>query len=381
MKNIIFDLSVCQPIGSSKFHGGGVYGYIVFKKACELIPERLIAYYSKSRFIDNEIEHLIVSNQIKAINSDIVDLNTVIIQNSPGLVYSPLYIRDYNKLIDKGYEFIVTLHGLRSLEMNHDKYEYLYKDSSLFKCILKSTFLFKRLHNRYLESYRKLVESPNVELVTVSEHSRNSIKYYYPKAELSKIHVLYSPSTDDSNFDANINRGRTHYLIISANRWLKNAYRAIMAFDDLFEKGLIKKRDVIILGIDNNSKLLKNIKNRHLFIPKGYVNKDELEALYSNTYAFIYPSLNEGFGYPPLEAMKYGVPVIASPFASITEVCQDSVLYANPYSSAEIAMRIISLEDSEKYNYYSRKGEDQYRQVKKKQDQDLCNIINLLASK
>ncbi len=58
----------------------------------------------------------------------------------------------------------------------------------------------------------------------------------------------------------------------------------------------------------------------------GYVSDDELRALYSSCKAFVYPSLYEGFGLPPLEAMACGAPVIASRIPSITEVVGDAAL-------------------------------------------------------
>jgi len=62
----------------------------------------------------------------------------------------------------------------------------------------------------------------------------------------------------------------------------------------------------------------------------GYVNDDELRALYSSCRAFIYPSLYEGFGLPPLEAMACGAPVIASRIAALTETIGDAAILVDP---------------------------------------------------
>jgi glycosyltransferase involved in cell wall biosynthesis len=56
-------------------------------------------------------------------------------------------------------------------------------------------------------------------------------------------------------------------------------------------------------------------------------NDDKLINLYSSAAAFIYPSLYEGFGLPPLEAMKYGCPVLASDKGSIAEICSGGAIY------------------------------------------------------
>lgn len=67
-----------------------------------------------------------------------------------------------------------------------------------------------------------------------------------------------------------------------------------------------------------------------------YVSKQDLLHLYSGAYCFIFPSLYEGFGLPPLEAMSLGCPVITSNVSSLPEVCGDAALYVNPYSTDDI---------------------------------------------
>jgi glycosyltransferase involved in cell wall biosynthesis len=75
----------------------------------------------------------------------------------------------------------------------------------------------------------------------------------------------------------------------------------------------------------------------------GYVTDPELRALYQHATCLVYPSLYEGFGLPPLEAMACGCPVIASRVASLPEVCGDAALYCNPEDSGDIARAIRTL--------------------------------------
>jgi glycosyltransferase involved in cell wall biosynthesis len=69
----------------------------------------------------------------------------------------------------------------------------------------------------------------------------------------------------------------------------------------------------------------------------GRVGEDELPGLYGAAEAFVYPSLHEGFGLPPLEAMACGTPVLASRAASIPEVCGDAAEYVDPLDERSIA--------------------------------------------
>jgi len=75
----------------------------------------------------------------------------------------------------------------------------------------------------------------------------------------------------------------------------------------------------------------------------GYVTDEQLRALYEHAACFIYPSLYEGFGLPPLEAMACGCPVIVSDRASLPEVCGDAALYCDPHNPADIAEKIKQL--------------------------------------
>lgn len=75
----------------------------------------------------------------------------------------------------------------------------------------------------------------------------------------------------------------------------------------------------------------------------GYVSDSELKSLYQNAYCFVFPSFNEGFGLPPLEAMSLGCPVIVSNRASLPEIFGDAALYCEPGDPHDIADRINSL--------------------------------------
>jgi len=74
-----------------------------------------------------------------------------------------------------------------------------------------------------------------------------------------------------------------------------------------------------------------------------YVPAWDLGALYANASCFVFPSLYEGFGLPPLEAMRFGCPVISSNVSSLPEVCGDAALYVDPHDPDDIALKITSL--------------------------------------
>ncbi|HET8551271.1 MAG TPA: glycosyltransferase family 1 protein, partial [Gammaproteobacteria bacterium] len=77
----------------------------------------------------------------------------------------------------------------------------------------------------------------------------------------------------------------------------------------------------------------------------GYLSDDELPQVYAGSCMLVYPSIYEGFGLPPLEAMACGVPVIASNRASLPEVVGDAGILVEPYDIDAIAEAIVGLID------------------------------------
>ncbi|HEV3480414.1 MAG TPA: glycosyltransferase family 1 protein [Gaiellaceae bacterium] len=78
---------------------------------------------------------------------------------------------------------------------------------------------------------------------------------------------------------------------------------------------------------------------------RGRVGREELAGLYRAASALVFPSLYEGFGQPPLEAMASGTPVACSRAGSLPEVCGDAALYFDPLSTEEIAEAILTVLD------------------------------------
>lgn len=383
MNKIFFDLSVCQPNQESKFHGGGVYGYIVFKQLAIATKGDLTVYYSKSSFVDPSVRSLIANMIISEYDADEFSIEDAYRQSGADIVYTPLLSITHRPLIEKGVKYVVTIHGLRTLEMLTDTMESSYATSlrMWIKIKIKQTLLRKYIYHRNYNRYKLALEKENVHVVTVSNHSKYSLKCYYPQLKVDDITVLYSPSTTVPNYEKyKIGSKEKYILLVSADRWLKNAGRAISAIDMLFDTNPNMYESVKVLGLKEKTKVYKSIKHKEKFELLGYQTQEDLECLYASAYVFIFPSLNEGFGYPPLESMKYGIPVIASPFSSITEICGDAVLYANPYSVEEIANRILQLEDIEIYEKYQDRGIKRYDLINNKQVKDLNCLCNYLLS-
>jgi glycosyltransferase involved in cell wall biosynthesis len=141
----------------------------------------------------------------------------------------------------------------------------------------------------------------------------------------------------------------------------KNVKSILVAFSRLYGH-LSKDYKVVIIGSanDEHSYLMAlceslNISEKVIFT--GYVPYEDLPYFYNSCSTFVYPSLYEGFGLPPLEAMSCRVPVITSNVSSIPEVVGDSALLINPFDTEELknAMEKV-LEDTALRETLSSKG-------------------------
>ena len=135
---------------------------------------------------------------------------------------------------------------------------------------------------------------------------------------------------------------------------------------------------MVITGAANPKAYLRHLKHKDRFVLLGYVENKELEFLHQNAYAFVFPSLNEGFGYPPVQSMRYGVPVAASGTTSIPEVCGDAVLYFDPYSVSEIKNRLVQLLDARIYADFAERAPKRYAQVHTRQVEDLGKAVDFI---
>jgi glycosyltransferase involved in cell wall biosynthesis len=189
-------------------------------------------------------------------------------------------------------------------------------------------------------------------VITVSEASKRDILRYFRVPE-SRIDVIYN-AIDDRFWEKpdidEMNRVRERYqltnpfVLYAGNiKPHKNLERLIEAFH-LLRQNSPDLRDVQLLIIgDEISKYatLRRAVHRHKLHKHvrffGFVPDQTLAALYRLANVFVFPSLYEGFGLPPLEAMASGTPVITSNVSSLPEVVGDAAIMIDPYESEAIA--------------------------------------------
>jgi glycosyltransferase involved in cell wall biosynthesis len=152
-------------------------------------------------------------------------------------------------------------------------------------------------------------------------------------------HILEAPSDPAILARIPVEPGR-YILAVGSRSPHKNFGAVTGAVSRLGSEGLPL---VVAGGINPRVFAGSRAKIEGAFHAAGYVTDGELRALYENATCFVYPSLYEGFGLPPLEAMVCGCPAVVAHAASLPEVCADAVLYCDPHDPEDIARKIRRL--------------------------------------
>jgi len=191
-------------------------------------------------------------------------------------------------------------------------------------------------------------------IITVSEFSKRSICDYLGVQE-NKVCVIHNALSERfeharkaiSSPPKQNGINRPYILYVGLLKPHKNVEGLIRAYSAL-PASLRDSQQLVLAGkLDRSYPALRQLtedlrlQDKVLFV--GHVIDDELHALYAGARVFVLPSFNEGFGLPALEAMAYGIPVVASNTSSLPEVVGDAGILVNPRDTQEISSAISTL--------------------------------------
>jgi glycosyltransferase involved in cell wall biosynthesis len=215
----------------------------------------------------------------------------------------------------------------------------------------------QRLGNFYRSVIVPTVSRRANRIITVSEYSRQEIIKYL-RVSPGVVRVIHEGI--DANF-RNLADGfklspgelteetldSPYILVLGAGDPRKNTLGAVRAYASCWRELPNRERLVIVGMRDWRSSeayrlaLQLNLVDRVLFT--GYVSEPTLVWLYSSARCFLYPTLYEGFGFPLLEAMACGTPVITSDCTSVSEVAGDAAILIDPSSTESISNALLRL--------------------------------------
>jgi len=225
--------------------------------------------------------------------------NNIDIFHSPAFGLPPKY---------KNTRYILSIHDLTPL-----LYPEFYS--------LKHRLLLRQIFN----------SSKNADIVlTDSKSTKNDFLSFF-KFEEKKVKVVYPPVDNNINIDSvrkpKIKLPSEYILYTGGLDKIKNV-------ETIVKLAIEINIHLVIAGqtrISERNRLLETYeeKQKKLIIFTGFISDSELSYLYKNALLFVFLSLNEGFGYPPLEALKCGTPSVVSKCGSLSEILEDSAVFVD----------------------------------------------------
>ena len=204
----------------------------------------------------------------------------------------------------------------------------------------------------YLKAVMPGVLRSAAAIICGSQHSKADIVRTY-RVPAGKVHVIpygidsrFSPSAKlDSHWAAQLNIRHEYLLHVGELSHRKNIPTLLRAVARLRDRGEWGKRQVVLAGsvspgMFGASEIHDAIRGKELseiVVLAGRVPDEQLAGLYTSASLLVMPSLYEGFGFPILEAMASGTPVIASNTSSLPEVAGDAAILVPPHDEAALA--------------------------------------------
>jgi len=213
-----------------------------------------------------------------------------------------------------------------------------------------------RLSNYYLKRHQIAIKNSQKIIVPSAATKKDLIKFLnVPPQKIVLIPEAaderFRPIRDKNQIKSIISRyfdPQIKYILsVGTLEPRKNLAKLVEAFSLLPHQILRQYRLVLVGGQGwNNDQLSKTITNLNLkekVILPGFVKDEDLPYIYNGASVFVYPSLYEGFGLPPLEAMACGVPVVAAKTSSLPEVVGKAGILIDPQDEMALAKAIKKL--------------------------------------
>lgn len=293
-------------------------------------------------------------------------LTTCQFRNVKGLHHPNLKIFSYQRfgfrpgrisfLIEKYYFRAVT--SFNNCDVVHPTYYSLLTRQEINQCkspvVLTVWDMIHELFSEQMDANGQQAEEKRQAIlaaqavICISENTKKDLVERYAVPE-EKVTVTYLAS----EIDASLSYGsepvplRPYYLYVGTRLSYKN-------FDGLlaaFAKAVSVQPEIALCVVgppltESEEKLIAELKLTEHIEHYGYVNDTHLAKLYRCSIGFVYPSLYEGFGIPPLEAMSCKTPVVASNCSSIPEVVGDAGILFNPASVSDLSDILLFLLDN-----------------------------------
>lgn len=313
------------------------------------------------------------------------------------LIRSPFPLRISNGLKTHNIQFPLDIFFGRGIYVfpNYSSWPLLFSKSAIFIYDISYEKYpeFAEPRNQVFLSNQVKKSAKRADMIaTISESSKRDISDFY-NIDKKNIDVFY-PAVDKNIYyrksHEEINRVKEKYsikgdyiLFVGNIEPRKNLKNLLLAYEKLPTK-ISDNNSLLIVGakgwqnkeINDTVNRLKQ-SNKLVQFPSNYVSDQDLPALYSGAKIFVYPSIYEGFGIPPIEAMACGTPVISADNSSLPEAVGDAAITVDANSINDLSNAMSQLiKDKDMQTSLIKKG---YKQINKfSWDDSAKKIIDLL---
>lgn len=211
---------------------------------------------------------------------------------------------------------------------------------------------FNRLENAYIMYRLKVSIKKADRVITISEYSKKDILDKVPGCG-RKIKVIHNGlndvSYDTGKKEEGTGKGKGDYIVaMTSGLPHKNARGVLKAYEAYYRKAQNPLR-LVVIGIEDTSfyEEMESEAAAHVECHKFFQGFDVMCRVAAGAKAYLFLSYVEGFGFPPLEAMQLGVPVVCSCRSSLPEVVRDAGILVEPDNAGEAALALIKVTEDE----------------------------------
>jgi len=247
---------------------------------------------------------------------------------------------------------------------------------------MKNKKWFSKKFSYFYRFFAPILLKKALKVITVSDFSKQDIIKTF-NINPQKTEVIYNAvSKEFKEYSGKDSENKYGDYILSVASFLsprKNLCNIIKAFNKLN----IQNLKLIVVGAElkhfSDQNMFNEIKFNENIILAGYVDDKTLLNFYKNAKLLVFPSLYEGFGIPPIEAMSCGCPVLVSNAASLPEVCADAAYYTDPYNVDDISDGLNKiLTDNDLRNNLIQKG--YARQAEFSWENSACKLVKIIEN-
>jgi glycosyltransferase involved in cell wall biosynthesis len=241
-----------------------------------------------------------------------------------------------------GFDF---LHGLNQRLPRRRSKHFVTTFHDLF--VLTADYSTPEFKARFAEQARDAAERSDL-IICVSQFTANQV-HELLQVERSKLRVVHHgirfPAANQEPLS--MNREEKVILFVGALQKRKNLTRLIKAFEQVGPEWRLVLAGSHGFGASEIVDMAANSpRSADISLP-GYITDEQLENYYANCDIFAFPSLDEGFGIPVLEAMAWGIPVLTGNRSALPEVTGDAALHVDPEDTEELTFALKTLTEQE----------------------------------